>query len=77
MFLVKIYHVYCSRHTKIRMGSQAIDKERKEERIRPKKRELHGLLYTKIVKSGTIRLASGYRTKIETYCKGNKCLRTW
>ena len=40
------------------MGSQAIDKERKEERIRPKKRELHGLLYTKIVKSGTIRLAS-------------------
>ena len=36
--------------------------ERKEERRRPKKRELHELLYyKKIVKFGTIRLASHCR----------------
>ena len=36
------------------MGCQEIDKERKEDRVRPKKRELHGLPYTEIVQSGTI-----------------------
>ena len=41
------------------MGSQDKDGKRKEERIGPKKKEMHGLLYTKIVKSGTIRLVSG------------------
>ena len=39
---------------KSRMGSQYIDGESKT-----KKRELHELLNTKIVKSGTIRLDSG------------------
>ena len=34
-------------------------RERKDERIRPKKKELHELPYFEIVKSGTIRLDSG------------------
>ena len=41
------------------MGRQKIYGERKEERIRPNKRELHEQLYTEIVKSGTIRFAFG------------------
>ena len=45
-------------YPKGRMGCQVKDREGKEERIRPLKRELHELLYTKIVKSGTIRLTS-------------------
>ena len=40
------------------MGSQDIYGEKEEERIGPKKRELHELLYTKIGKSGTIGLVS-------------------
>ena len=43
------------------MESKTIDGERKEERIIPKKRELHELLYTKMVKFGTIRLHSGVK----------------
>ena len=39
---------------KAETGCQEIDKERKEDRVRPKKRELHGLPYTEIVQSGTI-----------------------
>ena len=44
------------------MGSKDTDGERKEERIGAKRRELHELpvLYIKIVKFGTIRLASGF-----------------
>ena len=34
------------------------DTERKEERIKPKKIDVHELPYTEIVKSGTIRLYS-------------------
>ena len=45
-------------HPKSRMGSQDIYGEKEEERIGPKKRELHELLYTKIGKSGTIGLVS-------------------
>ena len=36
------------------------DREIKVDRMRPNQRELHELPYTKIVKSGTIKLASGY-----------------
>ena len=39
------------------MGGQETDGERKEERMKPKKRELHELPYFEIAKSGTIRLA--------------------
>ena len=41
------------------MLSQETNGERREARIRPKKKELHELLYTKIEKSGIIRLTSG------------------
>ena len=49
---------------KAETGCQEIDRERKEDRVRPKKRELHGLPYTEIhglpyteiVQSGTILL---------------------
>ena len=34
------------------MEWQEIDRERKEDRVRPKKRELHELPYTEMVKSG-------------------------
>ena len=40
------------------MLSQEIDGERRENKA--KKRELHELLYTTMVKSGTIRLATGF-----------------
>ena len=42
------------------MGCQEIEKGRKDERLRPKKRKLHELPHKEIVKSGTIRLASDY-----------------
>ena len=41
------------------MLSQETNGERREARIRPKKKELHELLYTKIEKSGIIRLTYG------------------
>ena len=40
------------------MGCQEVDREGKEERIRLDKSELHELLCTEIVISGTILLAS-------------------
>ena len=42
-----------------RMGLQRLDGGRKEERMRQNTREWHELPYTEIVKSGTVRLASG------------------
>ena len=47
-----------------------IDRECKRARIRPKKRELHELLYTQTVKSGTIRLDSGF---VPTGNRGGEC----
>ena len=35
------------------MGCQVIERERKEKRIRLKKREVNGLLYTEMLESGT------------------------
>ena len=42
-----------------RLGCQDIDRERKGARIRQVKNKLHELPHTEIVKSGTIKLASG------------------
>ena len=43
-----------------RMGCQEVDGEREEERMRLKKMGFHELLYTEVVKCGTIiRLTSG------------------
>ena len=47
-----------------------IDRERKEEKMRLKKRELHELPYTEIVKSGIIRLSL---TVFARSCKGRRC----
>ena len=47
-----------------KMRCQEIDGEQKKERIKPKKRELHGLQYTEIVKSET-RLASDNHLCVE------------
>ena len=47
-------------------GMPKLDRKRKEERKRYKKRELNELLYTEIVKSGTIRIASGVNQMKET-----------
>ena len=43
-------------------ASKYIERERKEARMTPKKRELHELPYTEIVKSGTNRLSSDIET---------------
>ena len=48
------FHLQCSKEC------LSIYVERKEERIKPKKGELHELPYKEIVKSGTVRLASGF-----------------
>ena len=50
------------------MGCHKINRERKEVRMIPKKRYLHELPYTEIVKSGTIRLTRGQVLKHQKTC---------
>ena len=45
------------------MGCQEIEKGRKDERLRPKKRKLHELPHKEIVKSGTIDYSKSDYTK--------------
>ena len=51
--LYPIFFIFC--HCQGWMERQEVDGERKDEKRRPEKRELHELPYTKLVKPGTIR----------------------
>ena len=66
LILATLFSFYIYWHPKSRIGSQDQDGERKEERIRPKKRDLHELLFTIMVKSHTI-VSQDFRIRAQVF----------